>query len=98
MSGEGTPRRMPDGGELNELIGLFDAPAFVRRARGVEEALQSLLAQARRLREEWLGMVRLRLGTLHALAGEWSAVRPWLADDDQVRVLQGLVEALSPRL
>src|SRR5437667_8685195 len=98
MSGEGGFPAAPDGAELNELIGLFDAPAYVRRARGVEEALEYLLARARHQRDEWLEMVRLRLGTLHALAGDWSALRPWLADDDQVRVLQGLYETLSPRL
>ncbi len=98
MSIDRTPSSTPDDAELKELIGLFDAPAYVRRARGVEEALEYLLARARVQREEWLGMVRLRLGTLHALAGDWSAVRPYLADDEQVRVLQGLYESLAPRL
>src|SRR5262249_55939665 len=88
----------PEGRELNDLMGMFDAPAYIRRARGVEQALQYLLGQARQQRDDWLGMVRLRLGVLHALAGDWSALRPWLADDDQVRLLEALHRELAPRL
>jgi hypothetical protein len=84
--------------EMNELLGLFDAPAFVRRARGVEEAFQLVLLRGRQRRDEWLAMPRLRLGQLHALAGGWPALRPLLADDGQVQVLERLWEALSPRL
>jgi hypothetical protein len=42
-------------------------------------------------------MVRTRLAMLHALAGDWEALRPWLAED-QVRVLRDLHTALAPRL
>jgi hypothetical protein len=98
MSNETTRGPRPEGGELNELMGLFDAPAYIRRARAVDDALAYLLGKARQVREEWLGMARLRLGVLHALAGDWSAVRPWLADDDQVQVLESLRVMLAPRL
>jgi hypothetical protein len=84
--------------EMNELLGLFDAPAYIRRARGVEQALDFVLLRGRQRRDEWLAMPRLRLGQLHALAGGWEAVRPLLADDEQVEVLERLREALSPRL
>src|SRR5262245_54795914 len=87
-----------DGIDVRTLKGLFDAPAFVRRARNVEAALEYLLGRARVVREEWLAMTRMRVGVLHALAGEWSALRPWLAGDDQVPVLEQLREALSPKL
>jgi hypothetical protein len=95
---EPVPAVTPEGSELNELLSLYDVPAYVRRGRGVEEALAYLLGQARQIREEWLGMVRLRLGVLHALAGDWSAVRPWLAGDAEVAVLESLHATLSPRL
>jgi hypothetical protein len=98
MTNESGPSITPEARELNELLGLFDAPAYIRRARGVEQALEYLLGQARRQREDWLGMVRLRLGVLHALAGDWSVLRPWLADDEQVRVLEALRAELKPRL
>jgi hypothetical protein len=98
MTSEAAPRQTPEGNELNELLGLFDAPAYVRRARGVDEALAYVLGKARQVREEYLGMVRLHLGVLYALAGDWSALRPWLADDDQAEVLESLRVTLAPRL
>src|SRR5262245_28954461 len=88
-----------DGFDMQMLVGLFDAPAYIRRARNVEQALQHLIARAHAVREEWLGMTRLRLGVLHALAGgDWSVLRPWLADDEQIQVLSLLHEMLSPKL
>src|SRR5688500_4232366 len=78
-----TPDNEPDddGIDMQMLAGLFDAPAYVRRAR-----------------DEWLSMARLRVGLLHALAGDWQAVRPWLADDEQLGVLEQLHKELSPKL
>ncbi|MFO0879202.1 MAG: hypothetical protein U0840_17800 [Gemmataceae bacterium] len=87
----------PDQRELNELLTLFDAPAYIRRARQVEHAYTQLLDRARRQREEWLLMVRLNLGRLHALAGGWEALRPWM-DADQQPLLEQLWRDLSPRL
>jgi hypothetical protein len=84
--------------QLNELVSLFDAPAYIRRARGVEQALEHLLARACARREEWLPMARLRLGRLRALAGCWEALRPMLANDEQLAVLEGLHAALNPKL
>jgi hypothetical protein len=83
---------------FNEVLSQYDAPAYVRRAREVEGALQHLLARCRQQREEWLQMVRTRLGLLRALAGEWSALRPWLRDGAQVTCLEELHAALQPRL
>ena len=87
-----------DGVDLKMLSSLFDAPAYVRRARNVEQALEHVLGKARAVRHEWLEMPRLRLGVLRALAGEWSALRAWLADDEQLAVLERLHEDLAPRL
>jgi hypothetical protein len=83
---------------LQELVGRYDAPAYVRRAREVQGAFDQLVARCRQQREEWLEMVRLRLGTLRALAGGWEALRPLLADDDQVDLLDRLYDSLRPRL
>lgn len=84
--------------QINELVSLFEGPAYIRRARGVEEALEHLLGLANRQRDEWLAMPRLHLGQLHALAGEWAAIRPWLADDSQLDVLEHLRRTLAPQL
>lgn len=43
-------------------------------------------------------MVRLNLGILQALAGQWLTLRPLLADDEQLRVLQTLHDELTPSL
>jgi hypothetical protein len=76
----------------------YDAPAYIRRARQVEDAWETLLHRCRRQRDEWLPMVRTRLGLVRGLAGDWAALRPWLADDEQVALLRHLEEVLQPRL
>ncbi len=48
-------------GELRELLGLYDAPAFARRGIDLEYALTRVDARCRREREAMLEMVRLRL-------------------------------------
>lgn len=84
--------------DLQTFLARYDAPAYVRRARQVEQAYEELLARCRRQREEWLKMTRLALGTLAALAGDWAAVRPLLADDGQLERLRRLHDELRPRL
>ena len=66
---------------------LYDAPAYVRRAREVEGAYERLLQRCRKQRDDWLPMVKLRLGVVKARAGEWAALGPCLADGDQLRRL-----------
>lgn len=84
--------------DMNLVAGLYDVPAYVRRARNVEQALAHLLARANVQRHEWLEMVRLRVGMLRALAGDWSALRPLLANDEQVALLRSIHDELSPSL
>lgn len=83
---------------VNQFVAHYDAPAYVRRARGVQDALDGLLARCHRQRDEWLPMVRTRLAVLRALAGDWQQLRPWLADDEQITTLECLVTTLRPRL
>jgi hypothetical protein len=87
-----------EGHESKYVMGQYGAPAYIRRARGVEEALEYLLLKCRGQREAWLGMVKLYLGRLLALAGEWPALRPLVADDEQLAVLETLRQELRPRL
>ena len=77
---------------------MYDAPAYVRRERAVEAAYDGLLERCRRQREEWLPMVRLRLGTVKALAGDWPALLPCLADPSQLGQLERLHDELAPKL
>jgi hypothetical protein len=88
----------PDRREINELLGLFDAPAYIRRARGLEEATRQLFDKYGKLRDDWLDMVKMHLAMLRDLAGDWSAVRPLVADDEQVEHLRKLNDELRPRL
>jgi hypothetical protein len=84
--------------EAKEFMTQYDAPAYVRRARQVEEAYQDLLRRCRHQRDQWLVLVRLRLGTLHALALHWERLRPWLADESHIAALERLHAELAPRL
>jgi hypothetical protein len=90
------------GREENQLVKQFlaqyDAPAYVRRARQVQDAFEQLLHRCRRQRDEWLTMVRMRLGRLKALAGDWEHLLPWLENAAQARGLADLHAALQPRL
>jgi hypothetical protein len=75
----------------------YDAPAYIRRARAVEQAHDDLLDSCRRQRAKWLLGVRLHLGELRAGAGDWPVLRPLLADDEQIDVLRRLhAEAGDP--
>jgi hypothetical protein len=81
-----------------QVMAQFDAPAFVRRACRVEEAWQSILARCRRQRDEWLKLPRMRLATLRALAGDWTAVAEALAVPSQVHELEALFTRWRPQL
>ena len=76
----------------------YDAPAYVRRAKAVETAYEELLDRCGRLRAAWLAGVRLHLGSLRGGAGSWAALRPILADDEQIDVIERLhAEAGDPQ-
>jgi hypothetical protein len=68
----------------------YDAPAYIRRARGVEAAYESLLNRCRQKRVKWLLGVRLHIGSLRARIRDWMELRPLLADDEQIVVLRCL--------
>ncbi len=84
-------------GLVNQFLSYHGAPAYVRRAREVEEAFHAVIERCLRKREEWLMLVRIRLGTLHELAGDWQHLRG-LVDEDQLTLLQKMHTELQPRL
>lgn len=90
--GHGDDRRL-----VQQFLSQYDAPAYVRRARRVEDAWEQVLHRCRQRRDEWLLMARVRLGALRALAGAWEALTPLLADEGEVQVLRQLDEVLCPR-
>jgi hypothetical protein len=83
---------------FKQVLGQYDVPAYVRRARQVQDGYDQLIGRCRRQRDEWLLMVRIRLGTLGALAADWVRLRPCLADEEQVLTLARLHADLEPRL
>ena len=85
----------PERREFLQALALFDAPAYIRRARGAEQAQARLLERCRAQRDDWLAMPRLRLATLRALAGGWEALAPFVAD---TAPLERLHRELAPVL
>lgn len=83
---------------FKRFLSQYDAPAYIRRARGVEAAFERLLEHCRRRRAEWLEFVRLRIGMLHALAGNWINLQPFLTDDEQLDILRYHLAALASPL
>src|SRR5262245_32056403 len=83
---------------MKEVLG-HGGPAFLRRARRVEQAWDALLAACRSQRAEMLRVVSTRLALLHAaVAGDWQTLAPFVDDADQVVLLSDLFGALSPKL
>jgi hypothetical protein len=80
------------------ILGYYDAPAFIRRIKRVEEAGRVIKEHLHRKREDELAMVRLRIGQFRALAGDWQAVRPLLATEESLDLLRDLHDALEPKL
>jgi hypothetical protein len=87
-----------DNVELGQLLSRYDAPAFVRRDRRVREAFERLLDACLRQQDEWLDVVRVRVGSLYALAGEWDSLAPLVADEEQLGILRQLHATLKPEL
>jgi len=81
---------------FKQVSAYYGAPAYVRRANHVQNALEAVLHNCRSKRAEWLLIARLRLGRLQMLAGDWKALRPLLLDDTQVDILQQLEAILEP--
>ncbi len=82
---------------VQEIAGRFGPASFMRRAKLVETSWARLLERGDHARREHLAMVRLRVGQLHALAGE-DALRRLLPDDADRAMLARLHDELQPEL
>ena len=83
---------------FNHVVAAHGAPAFIRRAQNVQAAWDLVVDRCRRQRDKWLGLVRTRLATLQALAGEWSALAPLVTGASDLEVLALLERDLRPVL
>ncbi len=74
--------------ELNEVMGLFDVPAFARRGQDMEYALRTLHQRCRRHRAEMLDMVHVRLRQWsRAAIGPADSIGVFLAQIDDLWTL-----------
>ena len=74
---EATPVVSNDEADLNQLVGLFDVPAFARRGHDLEYALKRLNLRLVRERSGMLDMVRVRLKQWASVAtgpDDWAGV------------------------
>ena len=90
------------GREENDLfkrfISQYDGPAYVRRARRVEDAFRALVDHCEEKRRTMLEIARVRLGMLRALAGDWDTLSGVVMDAPDLKVLRRLEAALEPAL
>jgi len=80
---------------LGEVAACFGAPAFVRRARQVQDAFDELVRRCQKQRDEWLDQVRIPWKWLMEMAGNLEALRPLLADADSFDRLNELAAILA---
>lgn len=57
------------GDVVRQMLGLYDAPAYVRRALQTESAIEAIFRRCQDQRSEWLKGVRLHWRSWNALAG-----------------------------
>jgi hypothetical protein len=98
VSDDRIPSRDEGREAFNRVLAQYDGPAYLRRARRVQDSYDGLLEQCRLQREVWLAMARVHLGMLRGLAGDWPALVDHLADEEQLSVLEALWTGLQPRL
>jgi hypothetical protein len=92
------PSRVDNFDQFRQVLVGHGGPAFLRRAAEVNSAYERLLDSCRQQRKEMLAIVGLRLETLHALAGNWNALRPLIAEQSQLVALTLLHDELNPQL
>jgi hypothetical protein len=80
---------------LQRLLGTSDVPAFIKRARRVQEAWESLLSDCRRHHDEYLGTTRTRLDSLGRFARNWEDLASYIRDVEEVSWLRSLCQALA---
>jgi hypothetical protein len=82
---------------LKFMMAQWGAPAFVVREANVRLAWEKIANLCQKQRDEWLSVVRVRLGRLRALAGDWCTMVPLLGAE-QVQGLEHLHAELRPQL
>jgi hypothetical protein len=87
--------RVDEGQLFKRVLAYYSVPAYVRRAREVEDAFDELIAKCARQRDEWLKKVRSRLSCLCAVADDRLAQPSHFADLNQLEVVRRLAASLN---
>jgi hypothetical protein len=80
---------------FKKVLGRYDAPAYIRRARDMEESFNALVSRCRNRREEMLRMVRSRFRMLQSLARDLICLRNYVADEAQIERLQRIQHEIN---
>ncbi len=80
------------------LLGQFDAPAYIRRARNVESDFDDLIMRCQRLKREWLNQAERLYEELRCKAGDWQRLERWVSQPEQLAYLRALDGWLFPVL
>ena len=84
---------------LKMLLEQGEEPAFLRRAKSVHDAWESVIQRCQAHREERLRGPQMHLGNLaRQLKGDWSRLSPFLADEFQLPLISALYEEWKPQL
>jgi hypothetical protein len=76
---------------LKHLLEQGEEPAFIRRAKAVDEAWNELLDRCQTQRNDMLRWPRMRLAELaRKVGGDWSRLAPLVANGVQVSVMERL--------
>jgi len=89
------PYRESDGQLFSRVLAYYSAPAYIRRARKVEDAFEALTNTCTRRRQEWLKDVRSRLASVCRLIDDWTILLPYFADEGEFQTLRDLCSSLG---
>jgi hypothetical protein len=90
--------RDDDGRVFNQLLAQYGAPAYIRRARQVEDAFDQLVNGCARQRREWLKIARSRLSAICSMTDNNNALLPLLANGSQLLTIGHLCSQLDVAL
>jgi hypothetical protein len=80
---------------FKRVLASYSAPAYIRRARQVEDAFDQLINTCDRHRQDWLKDVRSRLGLLCPNGDDWDTMLPYVANGNQLLTLGCLCATLA---
>ena len=84
------------------VLGQFDAPAFIRRAKSVEMDTETLFYKCKKHRESWLHQPQRLFHSIKSRVGgtppDWQKLQKWCKNPEQIAYLRTLDPFLEPAL